>query len=183
MRASVGSLVYKRYHLTMLDVEKIKTLAINGFWDEINSIIESNLGVIHHENGFGDNLLIILSGFPGSLPCLEKLVQLGADVDSISMDGVSPIEATILAGRKINLHALPELRFLLESGASIITYGTGGNPPLHWAIYHNRLEEARLLLEYGAKIDQKNIDEETALDIANEAKNREALDLLREFIE
>jgi ankyrin repeat protein len=55
-----------------------------------------------------------------------------------------------------------------------------GRTPLHVASYDGALEVVRLLLEYGADVEVKNNDGQTALQYAAERGHDEVLELLRE---
>ena len=65
------------------------------------------------------------------------------------------------------MHRIQIIRLLLEAGANPATVDNSGNPPLHClAIFHTDYRAAvRLLLEFGARLDQPNAEGETPLDV------------------
>ena len=70
------------------------------------------------------------------------------------------------------------MRHLLESGSRVDQFGTSGNPPLHWAVWHNKVAEANLLLVFGADPYQRNLDEETAFEVAGKDISPQMTELL-----
>jgi hypothetical protein len=56
-------------------------------------------------------------------------------------------------------------------------------PALHWAIAHNRLEHAEVLLQHGARTDALTADDppETAEDVARRMYSTVATELLKTF--
>ena len=161
--------------------EELSDFAAIGQWENIERCIDSNPGIAKLENKYSESLLIVLSGYAGSSCILKKLINLGTDVNKITKEGESALTMTILGGSTYGLTTLPEMDVLLQSGANVNYIGPSGNPPLHWAIVHNRLEHAKKLISYGADPYLKTGDlyPETAFDIAVKSKNTSVLDLLK----
>ena len=159
---------------------EISTLAGEGRWDEIESYIDEHPEVVGITDESDTTLLIMLSNFAGSGRLLQKLIYMGADVNQINNEGESALTYAILGGSNYGLTTLPELKILLEAGADVGMKGPSGNPPLHWAIIHNRLDHAEMLLTFGADPNQKtsDLEPESAFEIARSNSNQKAIELL-----
>ncbi len=162
---------------------EIVELAKKGFWGDIETFLDKAPSIAKIKDEFSNTLLIELSHFAGSGQILKKLIALGSDINQVDDTGETAITASILGGSNHGLTTLPELKILLEAGADLSVVGPSGNPPLHWAIYHNRLEHAKILLEHGADPYQKTHDlhPEDAFDVAKSCDNKKALKLLDDF--
>ena len=96
----------------------------------------------------------------GHLPCVETLLELGADVDAEDRRGWQAIHEAALHGR------VECLEKLLRNGASpnAVAYnGNGPSTPLHYAARHGHLQCVKVLLRYGADWSMGNEYGETPL--------------------
>lgn len=172
----------------MLEDIKIHSIAFsrtaglmdNGSWKEAAEILESIPVLAKHRDSHNDNLLNLASSYPGGLDMLSKLIEFGSDQDVVSESGNTALANAVLGGKSYGPTTLPELTFLLKQGSDPNLIGPSGYPPLHWAIYHNRLDHAKTLLEFDADPFKKTSDlyPEDAFDVARSEKNQEALHLL-----
>lgn len=159
---------------------ELSSKASKGLWGDIGRYIDVNPEVAKWDNEHSETLLIILAGYPGSDRLLRKLIELGADVNKTTAEGETALTTAILGGSVYGLTTLPEMETLLKLGAQINFIGPSGNPPLHWAVVHNRLDHAKLLIRYGADPYMKTADlyPEDAFEIAKKNSNPILLDIL-----
>ena len=151
--------------------------ASQGDWDALLQILRSDSSVASDVRQLS-RWLHDLAAFPASAPVLQKLIELGADLNYHAYGGGTVLANAIVGGSLRGLTTLPELRLLLQSGADVSKYADAGYPPLHWAIVQNRLEHARLLLQAGSDPEQTSADGETALDVAKRNRNASAIEML-----
>ena len=165
------------------DFYEIQRLATLGFWEKIDGILDSNSQLINHRDSFGGNLLVYLSAYPGAYRTIKKLIAEGAEVNIVTSDGESPITKALLGGEKFGESTKDIISLLISNNLELNFIGPSGYPPLHWAIYHNKINYAKILLESGADPYLKTNDlyPENAFDIAEEEKNHEALSLLNSY--
>jgi ankyrin repeat protein len=161
---------------------ELSSKASEGLWEDIDSYIDLNPEIAKWANEYSETLLIILAGYPGSNRLLKKLIELGADVNKTTAEGETALTTAILGGSVYGLTTLPEMEVLLKSGAHTNFIGPSGNPPLHWAVVHNRPDHAKLLIRYGADPSMKTADlyPEDAFEIAKKNSNQILIDILNE---
>lgn len=92
---------------------------------------------------------------------LKFLISQGADVDSTVKPGLSALSDAVMFRNP------QTIRILLEAGADPnLTYDSINTTPLMAAVTLRKIDAIRLLLENGAKLDIKNSQGQTALDLA-----------------
>lgn len=162
-------------------VSKAIDLLKKSDWETLFLLISENEELVVYKDEFGETMLSHMCSVPYSAPIIKLLVKLGADLNVVSSDGDTPLGKLIVA-------TYPEdsvftMEFLLKSGADPNLIGPSGNPPLHWAIYHNKLNHAKVLLDYGADPFIKTTDfyPENAFEIAKQEENEKAIVLLDEW--
>ena len=97
----------------------------------------------------------------GSPELLKFLIEKGAAIDGTSKNGNSVGETPLfLAAQKGNLEIV---RILLDKGAAVGGTGERGQVPLIGAAAWGHLDVVKHLLESGALVDDRNIEEGTAL--------------------
>ena len=112
----------------------------------------------------------------GHLEIVKLLLDSGADINSLSMNGFSatPLQGAA-AAKRIDL-----ARLLIDRGANVNCRGEEGVSPLHEVAGNGELEFAKLLLEHGANINAKDDHGKTPLTIALEYKQTEMAKFLRD---
>jgi ankyrin repeat protein len=157
-------------------------LALEGHWDELLALIDREPGIAQKEY-FGSNLLTDCAHMPGSAEVLRKLVSLGCDPSARRPYRHTPLTAAVTGGSRHGLTTIPEITALVELGADINGPGENGFPPLHWAILGNRLDYAEVLLRLGAdpSVAAENERAESAVAVAQQRQNKEALQLLQDW--
>jgi hypothetical protein len=139
--------------------------------------------------GFGILTPLHLAARHRNADLLSLLLDRGAEVDAIdSGTGKTPLHEVLGRGYDQEAH-LPLVRMLLDAGADPNRQASSlsKQPPLtpfQLALKHQARETARLLLDHGADLDQRNGDRRTALIIATrqavEDDDRSLLDWLLE---
>lgn len=169
----------------MIDVSVINkavNLSQKSEWEALLLLISENQEIVHYKDEFGATVLSYMSSVPYSGAVIKLLIELGAELNVVSSTGDTPLSNLIEATYPED--SIPTTELLLQSGADPNLIGPSGNPPLHWAIYHNRLSHARVLLQYGADPFIKTIDfyPENAFEIAKQEANEKAIVLLDEWV-
>jgi ankyrin repeat protein len=100
--------------------------------------------------------------FGDQLPCVQMLVERGADVNDRTRGEDTPLTMAITRG------AVKTVRWMLQHGARIDAVDGKGNTPLLRAVMAStNTEIVELLVESGADITHKNLQGETALNLAS----------------
>jgi ankyrin repeat protein len=84
---------------------------------------------------------------------LLPLINVGADIHICDIYGYSALHRASLRGH------VDIVRALLLAGATVDLQDNDRETPLYWAIYYNNQECARLLIDFGALIENVQIDE------------------------
>jgi ankyrin repeat protein len=100
----------------------------------------------------------------GDLEVVRTLLDLGANVNGGAIDTWSPLESAV------HNNNVALARLFIERGANVNAIGKAGYTPLLLAasIDFGDTEMMKLLLKVGARVDIKNPDGKTALDLARE---------------
>ncbi|WP_078131414.1 ankyrin repeat domain-containing protein [Leptospira kirschneri] len=184
------------------DISKIKNLLNEGANINCHSL---NKGA---RNNWGNTPLHI-SVNNGNLEIVEKLINLGADVNSKNTEGDTPA-FKIPWGRKEGLELLQLLHkhganlfeknndqtsllhyaalnnqisileFLLEQGLDPNQGNLKNETPLYWTVHYNSLKCVSILLNAGSNINWKNSEGRTVL---HEAAERDYQDLIQIFLQ
>lgn len=103
---------------------------------------------IHTANAGGATALL-LSAYYGNLELVNLLVQAGADVNRADNQGATPIFLAANAGNNALLNSL------IKAGANVnvMTSSDRKGTPLMEAVFQNKLETVKLLIQAGAKLD------------------------------
>ncbi len=80
---------------------------------------------------------------------VKDLIKKGADVNSKSKTGVTPLQRFCSKGH------IDDVKFLVEQGADIHARDDSGETPLHWAILGD-LDVVKFLIENGADVNAKD---------------------------
>ena len=88
---------------------------------------------------------------------IQKLIELGADVNYKNKYDDTPLSKAIFKG-KIDI-----IKLLIELGADVNHENIDGETPLIRSLYNNKIDILKLLIELGANVDHENIDGHTPL--------------------
>ncbi len=106
---------------------------------------------------------------------MRSLLQQGEDINEKDHFGQTALTLSSFFGY------LEKVRFLLENGAEVdLQQNVDGQTALHCAATSGKVEAAKELLRAGASTDIRNIDNRTALDLANDRKHSEVASILRD---
>ena len=113
-------------------------------------------------------LLAALVGHSPSLNIVKALVEGGANPNGTDEFGSTPIHFAMFS------EGFDFVRYLLDRGAkeSINHQNQWGDTPLMWAARQESLEIVMYLVKHGADVTIRNAEGKTALEIAEECKNR-----------
>lgn len=129
-----------------------------------NIDVNSKLGIEVSIDGWylGGATPLILASYLGYTDIVNALIEKGVDVKAKDdVDGCMAIHLAAANGKN------DVINILLDVDASNINYvDNRGNTPLHWASMKDRADTVSLLIENGADIEAKDIDNWTALHYA-----------------
>jgi ankyrin repeat protein len=174
-----------------------------GNYNQVVLIDTSDYMPLFYDNALNYNLIIASSR--GYISEIDRLIALGADVNTETQTGVTPLIFAVLNNREDAVNALlkynPVLdkvtssyetplliavknnnleisEILIQAGADVDFPDRNGATPLHYASINGYLELTDLLLYYNASIDQKSDDGITPLLAAIMAGYANVTDLL-----
>ena len=125
-----------------------------------------------NEGGFPPQAIIIAS-YRGDDAMVRELLAAGVDKDVRDALGATALHAAMF---QPNLRVV---KLLLDNGFDPNVRATkNGNTPLHFAVASNNLGAARLLLQYYANKNIRNLDGLTPLDKARREEKDEMIKLL-----
>lgn len=107
---------------------------------------------INEKNAWGGSALQWAAD-AGLLDMVKLLIQKGADINAIDMDGFTPL---IAAANYDSEQHNQILKALLDSGAKIDAISKNGDTALMYAIHNFKTDNARTLVKAGANINCKN---------------------------
>ena len=113
------------------------------------------------------------------LDAVEVLLEHNADTNAQTFGGRTPLSNAFTSSSREG-KIVDIVRRLLEHGADTNIRKYGRPPVLHQASSHGWLEAARLLLSYGAKVDEKDGTGRTAFQVAALEGHHEIMKLLLE---
>ncbi|MBN2652556.1 MAG: ankyrin repeat domain-containing protein [Spirochaetales bacterium] len=181
----------------LLKVDKEEKLA--------NLILDSKAS-IDVRNNLGESPLFLAIANNYSQEFIKKIIEMKADISIRNNDGVTALHKAIemnlreiteiLVKKSSNIHARDNVgrtpyKMALEKGFEFLTWFTevvdvnsrddNGNSLVHVAISNDAdADVVKLLLVRGAKLDQKNIDGDTAFHLALRKENESVSRLLLE---
>jgi ankyrin repeat protein len=110
---------------------------------------------------------------------IERFLDLGISIEEKGNWGMPPLHfaVTTATGDPRSV-----VRMLLQRGANINSRGWNNNTVIHECIFYNRVEMLELLLTRGAEATAKDAQDQTPMDlavVAGERDRKKAIDLLR----
>jgi ankyrin repeat protein len=106
------------------------------------------------------------------LDLAEWLVAHGADGEAPNRNKETPLRVAMISDRSKDLRMM---RFLLEHGGQVNTFGESDQMPLHEAAFLGRSDVALLLIQHGARVAASSFTGATPLHIATERPNNQAV--------
>ena len=149
--------------------------ARKDFLEVARTLLERNAEV-NARNRHGSTPLLLASEF-GHTEVVQLLLDHNADPDARDDDGDSPLNCAALAGR------IEVARILLKHHVEVNSRNNMGLTPLHRASMRPEEGSAgvvRLLLDFGADVQARNLNGETASEVACGPEQQEILRLLSE---
>ncbi len=132
---------------------------------------------VNARGGYGKQTAIAFDQCPDEV--VRWLCANGADLSATDTWGRSALHIRSRSGRG-------DIRILLEVGADIAAPDTYGDTPLHSAANAHNARSAKLLIEHGAKLDQKNNEGLTPMELGLRACRNidieSTVDLARVFL-
>ena len=123
------------------------------------------------KSGFSSTMFVEYAS-NGDIAKMQNALNNGADINAKDPGGMP---ALFIAVEKNQLSAT---KFLLENGAYPDITDKENDTPLMRAMYYNRPEIAKLLIEYGVDINIRNKDGKRAIDYAKEKRISDACKML-----
>lgn len=121
--------------------------------------------------------LVTLAAMSSKPTILEIFIKAKANIHAKEVNyGNSLLHLSVFAKKKLNTEQL------LRAGLNPNVVNSRKTPPLAIAAGEGDTTTAKLLLQYGADIDIKNIDGENALDIAKKYKKQDMTELLTQAL-
>ncbi|MES2826080.1 MAG: ankyrin repeat domain-containing protein [Pseudomonadota bacterium] len=111
---------------------------------------------VNARGGYGKQTAIAFDQCPDEV--VRWLCENGADLSATNTWGRSALHIRSRSGRG-------DIRILLEVGANLTARDTYGDTPLHSAANSHNARSAKLLIEHGAKVEEKNNEGLTPLEV------------------
>lgn len=123
--------------------------------DVLSYLVESGTIALEEKQKTWEDTALHCAAKVDNVPAIERLVELGADINSLQAENCTPLHLAATKG------STAAVKRLLELGAEVDGRSEDNKTPLHRA---GNEEIARLLLNAGARRDLKDDDGETAAD-------------------
>ncbi|MCA3243138.1 MAG: ankyrin repeat domain-containing protein [Rubrivivax sp.] len=141
-----------------------------GLWAEALQRVKAGAAVNARDERGSHPLA--LAAAAGQDELVRDMVRRGAVLDRIGEDGFTPLGAAAWRGHRTTA------QLLLRAGADPAAWGHNGHPPMHLAALAGHAELVEDFLRLGSPIELLNRARETALDVAANANQDRAMDLL-----
>ncbi len=130
------------------------------------------LTLIKKKGPYGQDLLYLASE-KGRLEMCDLLLTQGADPNSQSAAGTTPLMSAAAQGKAL------VITLLLDHGAKLDLLDNAGNTALHVASVNGKVEVVKILLDHGATKSITNADGKTAYQLAKRFSHQKILHLLQ----
>ncbi len=111
----------------------------------------------------------------GNILMCEKLIELGADVNSVNTKGKTALHLAAGWGKA------EMVEYLLKKGSNINAYDHLSWTPIMWASIRGKEENVKILLSYGANPNTRDIDMNTPLILAAYRNQKNVIKILLEY--
>ena len=146
--------------------------AESGQANSIRLLLEYGANV--HARNSSDYTPVMIAASQRHPGAVKALLEDGANPNDKASDGKTPLLLASRAGR----YRLPTLQALVEGGADVNFFPTGGRSPLHSIAQFGEPEEMAYLLENGSDPDSVEYTSWTSLILAIRESKRECVRLL-----
>jgi len=137
--------------------------ALRGYADLVRSLIEQGAN-LDARDAAGDAAIHLAAEF-GRPAVIEVLLAFGASTDAVDASGAVAVHRAADSSKEGDQAAAVQV--LLERGAVVeVSQSSTGRTPLHLATLSGSPLMVAALLDAGAKVDTKDVQEETALHMA-----------------
>lgn len=115
---------------------------------------------------------------------IEKLIDEGASVNIKDQFGVPLLHRVIWKLKNETPREIKEkiIRKLLENNADVNAIDSSGQTPLYQSVLANLPYVTQLLLEYGADVNLKTKEGDTALDVAKHFNRTEVIEVIENYM-
>ena len=146
--------------------------AIEARYDQVEQVLLNHPKLDPHARGFNGVTALSKYVWREQKDAVQKLLDLGADVNAQDNDGDAPLHGAAQSGN------VEILDLLLAKGANPNLKNKYGGTPLMWAVVFDQEEVTRRLIERGADPSLKDADGLTARDWAIKSKREKLVALL-----
>jgi len=171
-RELANSIVEKGAQLNLFEASAVGNEAV------VQRLVAENPTAINEYSPDGFTALA-LACFFGNPAALDALLAAGANPNAVAQNRmkVTPLHSAV--AHRVGTVALAMTKTLLAHNAEVNISQEGGWTPLHQAAAHGQNEIVEQLLARGANLDAQSDDGRTALQMAEEAKHTQTVELLR----
>ncbi|KAN0129357.1 hypothetical protein V8E53_012841 [Lactarius tabidus] len=176
----VANLLYR--HGAVLDVQgyydytPLHIASLQGHVDTIRWLLDH--GADANSRNSSHHTPLFMAAYSSYLDAVQVLLEHNADINSQSSNGDTPLHGVLTYNPREK--EVDMIRRLLENGADPNIRNNNHTTSLHLASSHGLLEAARLLLSYGAKVDEKDKQGNTPFQVAAFERRDEMKKLLLE---
>ena len=146
--------------------------ALEARYDQVEQVLLNHPKLDPHARGFNGVTALSKYVWREQKDAVQKLLDLGADVNAQDNDGDAPLHGAAQSGN------VEILDLLLAKGANPNLKNKYGGTPLMWAVVFDQEEVTRRLIERGADPSLKDADGLTARDWAIKSKREKLVALL-----
>lgn len=150
------------------------THAIDAMYEDVVEALLNQPGLDPNCKGLNDRPALMAYVWRDNKERVEKLVKLGADVNSPDADGDTALHGAAQSGN------VPMIELLLAKGANPNAKNKQGGTPLMWAAVYGHRDAASLLLKHGADASLKDNDGVTAAEWAVRNNRENVAPLLKQ---
>lgn len=173
--------VFSAYGMTSSNLLSQKQLFIGAMKGNINLMNKALIEGADINSEYKDRTPLIIAALFGKKGSIIWLIQHGADVNKpSSTKGITPLIAASFPIYCIkSMLTMKEIsKELINAGANVNYQMDRGESILGYAVISENLPLIKLLVEKGARIDQKNLKGKTAIDIAKDKQFNDIVEFL-----
>ena len=115
----------------------------------------------------------------GHTEITQILIHNGANVNAKSVDGLNPLQVALVTGQNGKSHE--KIIEMLVSNGAHIDHVVAGTTILHYCIFKNYRDYAKILIQYGASLKIKSSRGYTPFECALRLKNYDSMKLITYF--